>query len=180
MSASDTVEIINLLNLYGLAVDTLQWDLFDLIFAPDADVRYPGGSHYKDLETLKQSFERAHRPLDSSQHMVTNHVVTVDRDRAHALSYARARLIRGGADGGVNWWEIGAWYDDGLARTAAGWRIVRRRCLANWWDGNPQVQQFGDGPTARLGVQRLRGEAALDRIEFIQALRRRAADAKPA
>jgi hypothetical protein len=138
MSADDVCEIINGLNLYAFAVDTLQWDLFDKVFTPDVQADYLGHG-WTDLESWKHDFDVQHRALETSQHTVTNHQVVVDGDRATATSYAHARLIRTVPEGGDNFWECGAWYDDVLVRTPAGWRISKRVCRVNWWTGNPRV-----------------------------------------
>ncbi|GBG37679.1 hypothetical protein NJB14197_25090 [Mycobacterium montefiorense] len=37
MTDSDIVAITQLVNLYGLAVDSQRWDLFDRIFAEEVD-----------------------------------------------------------------------------------------------------------------------------------------------
>jgi hypothetical protein len=55
-------------------------------------------------------------------HRMTNQVIDVDGDTAHARTYVDALILAEGGSG-VN--AIG-FYDDDLARTAAGWRITRR------------------------------------------------------
>ena len=104
MIADDVCEIINGLNLYAFAVDTLQWDLFDKVFTPDVKADYLGHG-WTDLESWKHDFDVQHRALHTSQHTVTNHQVVVDGDRATATSYAHARLIREDPEGGDNFWE---------------------------------------------------------------------------
>jgi hypothetical protein len=42
---SDVVAITQLLNLYGLAVDSQRWQLFDRIFVADVDADYGATSH---------------------------------------------------------------------------------------------------------------------------------------
>lgn len=37
---ADREDIIEVLNLYGFAMDTRRWDLFDRIFTADCDVDY--------------------------------------------------------------------------------------------------------------------------------------------
>lgn len=43
-SHSDVVAITQLVNLYGLAVDSRQWHLFDSIFTADVDAEYGASS----------------------------------------------------------------------------------------------------------------------------------------
>jgi hypothetical protein len=40
MSVQDELEIQRVVNLYGFAVDTQAWDLFDQVFTADVDADY--------------------------------------------------------------------------------------------------------------------------------------------
>jgi hypothetical protein len=75
---SDVLVIMQLLNLYGLAVDSQRWELFDRIFATDVDADYGVTSHWTDREQLKADFTAFHAPFDSTQHTMSTHVVHVD------------------------------------------------------------------------------------------------------
>jgi SnoaL-like domain len=48
MSDHDVLAIMSTINLYGLAVDTQRWELFDRIFSDDVDADF-GTSHWRDL-----------------------------------------------------------------------------------------------------------------------------------
>jgi hypothetical protein len=166
---NDISEIVNILNLYAVAVDTLQWDIFDQVFTPDVHLEYPR-SEWNDLETFKKDFHAAHLPYDTTQHMVMNHMVKVNGDKANAMSYVNARIIRAVPNvGGGNFWEIGAWYDDELVRTPKGWRIKRRACRSNWTDGDVQVTETTGAPR-RHQMDILRKEAVAGKISFINAV----------
>ena len=43
---ADREDIIALINLYGLAMDTQRWDLFDRIFTADSDLDYGATSRW--------------------------------------------------------------------------------------------------------------------------------------
>lgn len=175
MSGNDHGEIVNILNLYALAVDTLQWDLFDLVFTPDVEADYRGGAAWTDLAAFKVDFAAAHAALDTCQHVITNHQVVLNGDQANALSYAHARLVRSTPGrGGLNYWEVGAWYDDVLVRTAAGWRIKSRTCDCNWWDGNPQALDPTPGMIRKREITPMRAPAGAGQIAYIEAVRAKA------
>jgi AraC-like DNA-binding protein len=53
---SDREEIIQLINLYGFAMDTQRWDLFDRVFTEDVDADYGPGSHWTDRAAFKRDF----------------------------------------------------------------------------------------------------------------------------
>ena len=79
---SDRNDIIQLINLYGFAMDTQRWDLFDRIFASDVDADYGATSHWTDLASFKRDFGSFHEVFDATQHVMTNHLVTVKGDSA--------------------------------------------------------------------------------------------------
>ena len=99
--ANDKADIIELMNLYGLAMDSRRRDLFDRIFTEHCD---------------------------ATRHVMTNHLVTVDGNRAHSLTYGMWRLIRHAAAGSHPSGPLcdgTGWYDDEWVRTNGGWRIAR-------------------------------------------------------
>ena len=55
---SDREDIIQLINLYGFAMDTQRWDLFDRIFTGDCDADYGVTSHWTDRAQFKADFAR--------------------------------------------------------------------------------------------------------------------------
>jgi len=163
MSTNDTTEIVNVINLYALAVDATRWDLFERIFAPDVEVNALPNGHWTDLASLRQKWAEFHDPLDGSTHTFTNHCVAVSGGTARALSYVMVRLMRRMSKG-ESFYECGGWYDDRLVRTADGWRIRGRTYGSNWWRGNPAVGGDGFDPALRP----LRLAAAAGEIELLK------------
>jgi hypothetical protein len=92
----DVVAITQLVNLYGLAVDSQRWELFDRVFATDVDADYGATSHWTDREQFKDDFAAFHAPFDSTQHTMSTHVVHVDGDRALSFGNGGWRLLRTG------------------------------------------------------------------------------------
>ncbi|HTQ16556.1 nuclear transport factor 2 family protein [Mycobacterium sp.] len=157
------VAITQLVNLYGLAVDSQRWELFDRIFDTDVNADYGPTSHWTDLAQLKADFAAFHDPFDSTQHSMSTHVVHVDGDRAHSFCNGGWRLVRRAA-GSDPLWDRTGWYDDTLARTADGWRITRRICRITWWTGNPLVNGTIPGVSFDLTTTVLRHEADAGRV----------------
>jgi 3-phenylpropionate/cinnamic acid dioxygenase small subunit len=168
MSDQDERTIINLLNRYGLAMDARRWDLFDTIFTADVDLNYFGLT-WHDLPTFKAEFSKAHEHFDATQHAMANHLVDVSGDNASAFTYCLWRLIAKGTQGGDAFFGA-AWYDDLLARTAAGWRIRKRSCRVLWTDGNPRAT----GAPESLPWDVLRDQAAAGSVAYLQAIARSA------
>ena len=168
--SSPREEIIQLLNLYALAVDTQRWDLFDQVFTEYVDADFGPGWHWASLDRFKADFAAFHAPFDATHHGVSNHLVTVDGDVAHALSYGSWRLIRHAAvktDEAGPLWDGTGWYDDELVRTHLGWRIRKRVCRLLWSTGNPKVKDILPGPVFEDSLRR---EARAGRLGFLAAL----------
>jgi hypothetical protein len=168
MHSEDVVAIINVINLYPLAVDTLRWDLFDQIFTPDIQANFGGAAGWADLASLKRDFETIHRPFEATLHVTTNHQVIVNADRANCISYVHGRFIRQVPVGG-SMFESAGWYDDLLIRTDKGWRIKTRSCRSVWSGGNPVVLQTMPGITGEQKLDSLSREAAAGNIAHLIA-----------
>ena len=170
MIEHDKAAIIELLNLYGLAVDTHRWDLLDRVFTQDVKAEYgPAGAVWPDLATIKRAFADFCPTLDNSMHATMSHVVHVDGDKAYAFTYGEWLLVRHAAKGGSDWVGRG-WYDDELVRTDLGWRISRRICRLVSWTGNPLVPEpaYEQHPVMTNNV--LLQHAVEGKIRFLQAI----------
>lgn len=169
MSHQDVVEITQLVNLYGFAVDTQRWDLFDRIFTADVDADFSETAHWRDLASFKSDFAAFHDPFDTTQHVMSNHLVEVDGDGAKAFTYGSWRLVRKAVDGSPLWDGTG-WYDDDLVRAASGWRIRKRTCRIVWWTGDPFVNETIPGVKFELKTTVLRRDAAAGNVGFFNAI----------
>jgi len=172
-------QIIQVINLYGLAMDTQRWDLFDQVFTEHVDADFGPGVHWTSLARFKADFAAFHAPFDATQHVMTNHNVRVLGDVAHALTYGAWRLVRRAAaeaDGGDPLWDGTGWYDDELVRTHAGWRIRKRVCRVVWWTGNPKVKETLPGVVFEDIRDSLRDEERAGRLGFVTALDARQGD----
>ena len=170
MSDLDKAAVIEVLNLYGLALDAHRWDLFDRVFTEDVTAEFgPAGAAWKGLAEFKRSFAEFHEGLDNHQHTMMGHVVHVDGDRANAFSYGNWLLVRDSADGGPSWQGTG-WYDDELVRTDGGWRIQHRVCRLMSWTGNPLVPEPNAEHHPDMHTNVLRRHAEEGRIAFLKAI----------
>jgi SnoaL-like domain len=169
MAEQDSQLIINLINLYGFAVDTQRWELFDRIFTRDVEADFSESAHWHDLEKFKSDFAVFHDPFDSTQHAMMSHLVNIQGDAAQAFTYGSWRLIRRGVEGG-DCWEGTGWYDDDLVRSPGGWLIKRRICRIVWWGGNPLVQEAIPGVRFELRSLALRREAAAGKVGYLSAI----------
>jgi hypothetical protein len=166
---ADREDIVERINLYGLAMDTRRWDLFDRIFTEDVDADYGATSHWTDCASFKRDFGAFHELFDATQHVMTNHLVTVSGDKANSHTYGMWRLIRHAA-GDPPVWDGTGYYDDTWTRTPAGWRIARRVCRVVYWTGNPKVQTPMPDIEFQLDLVSLFREGEAGRLDYLQAI----------
>ncbi len=136
-ATSDRQQIIDLAIAYTWALDTKQLDELDQVFAEDAvgDLR---GVVCTGRDEIKARIGGAVLRLDATQHLVANHQVAVDGDRATHRCHLQSQQVLAGCDGGENY-IVGGYYQDQLVRTADGWRIAHRLMQQTWTEGNPGV-----------------------------------------
>ena len=166
---ADREDIIERINLYGFAMDTQRWDLFDRIFTEDCDADYGETSHWTDRESFKADFGSFHELFDATQHVMTNHLVEVNGDRASAHTYGSWRLVRHGA-GDPPVWDGTGYYDDRLVRTEGGWRIDQRVCRVVFWTGNPRVQSPMEEIEFKLDLVSMRKDRDGADLNFLKAI----------
>ena len=133
----DVDAIVQLTVDYCWAIDEQNFDGLRRIFTSDAEAQMVGTDR-RGIDEIIDFVRGVLTPLDASQHMLTNHAVVVDGDRATGRCYFHAQHIRRAAEGGRNL-VIGGRYDDEFVRTVDGWRISRRTAAAMWREGNPAV-----------------------------------------
>jgi hypothetical protein len=78
--------------------------------------------------------------LESTQHLLTNHLVRVEGDTAVATADFQATHLLPNALGGPLW-TLGGHYRFALRRTPAGWRINGLTMTAAWASGNRQIME---------------------------------------
>lgn len=139
---TDRLQIMELTSSMGLLIDLPDWDRLSALFTDPVKTDYTslwGGQ----LQTstpgeLIDSWRRFRDHLDATQHLIGNHVVELDRDRASCAANVHAAHLLANATGGPIW-IVGGRYDFGLARTGDGWRISAVTLTLQWASGNQQV-----------------------------------------
>ena len=137
MSNADHLAIVELTVDYCWSIDSKDWPALRRIFTTDATAEL-GGELFHGIDAITARIAGALDPIDVSQHLITNHQVRVDGDRATCRCYLHAQHERRNAEGGQHFVVAGR-YEDELVRTPAGWRIAHRRLAVMWREGNPKV-----------------------------------------
>jgi 3-phenylpropionate/cinnamic acid dioxygenase small subunit len=136
----DRLAIVALTTTYARAVDTKDWDLYESVFAPDAVIDYTssGGLRGSPSEA-RRWLEEVLAPFTMTQHLVTNHDISVDDESAtcHTDFYNPMGLDDGA--GGTKVFFVGGSYSDKLRRTDGRWLITERVEHMLWSEGlNPR------------------------------------------
>ena len=123
---SDRLEIQDLFVRYTYALDSQNWDAFDDIFTPDAQVDYSAmGGSVGNLEETKAFLTQAMPMFTTLQHMVSGTTIAFDGDTAMTKTQCHNPMILDENDDPALM-LCGLWYVDKLVRTADGWRIKER------------------------------------------------------
>jgi 3-phenylpropionate/cinnamic acid dioxygenase small subunit len=124
---------------YTKMVDQRDWDRMDEIFAPGAslDYRSSGGQAGPYRETLGW-LARALDPWPLNLHLIGNHEIEIDGDRAKSSCYFLAPMGRNEPDGRQIMTTNAGSYHDELVRTPDGWRIQARVCEQTILTGLPE------------------------------------------
>jgi hypothetical protein len=133
---SDRLEIDDLLTHFAVAIDTKQYDLLDDVFTADALIDYTAAGGIRgSYPEAKRWITEVMAPFTVCQHLIVNHDVRIDGDRAHVRSYLYNPLGIPDGAGGTKRFFVGGYYDDDCIRTADGWRIAGRVAATVWTDG---------------------------------------------
>lgn len=125
---SDHVEIAQLVQRYGKALDEKDYALLDSVFTPDAVTNYELGdlgnrTSYPQMRALFESFNAV---FSFTQHLLSPPLVELDGDEATAETRLIATHGLERKTGEKSAWFVVGFYRDSLVRTAAGWRIRER------------------------------------------------------
>lgn len=120
----DRLDITDVLVRYATGIDRRDWPLFRTVFTDDCHLDYGDIGQWTGVDAVTDFMEQAHAMAGHTLHRLSNHAIAVDGDNATARTYIDGLIMAPDNASGVN--AVG-FYDDELVRTAAGWRIARRR-----------------------------------------------------
>ena len=141
---SDRIQINDLLIRYTVALDTKDWELLDTCFTPDAQVDYTTSGGTKGVyPEVRKWLEKALAAFPMTQHFISNSTVEIEGDRARARTYVINPMGFPKEDGSLHIFTVGAYYNDELVCTDAGWRIAERFEEQAFLDGTlPETLQI--------------------------------------
>ncbi|MET9547255.1 nuclear transport factor 2 family protein [Streptomyces sp. NPDC006627] len=138
----DRAAIVETCTRSAWSTDRRDWSAFREVFADEVDLDYTSLNGGEPLHLPRQSIVDGWRTvlsgLDATQHLVGNHLVTVDGDTAECTASVLATHILAN-DRGEPIWTVGGHYRYRLARTHEGWRISGLRLTVDWTSGNRDI-----------------------------------------
>ena len=134
----DRDELVELMSRYANMSDTKDWvELPRLVFCDEFSSDF--GSFGAPTVTItrdawcRQS-ERAFAGWTATHHVITNHLIEVEGDRATIRAHVRAEhwAPPAVAAGGPHCWLVLGFYDNVAVRTADGWRLSAVKLTASY------------------------------------------------
>jgi hypothetical protein len=125
---SDHVEIAQLVQRYGKALDEKDYALLDTVFTADAVTNYDLGTlgNRTTYAQMRALFERFNAVFSFTSHLLSAPLVELDGDAATAETRLIATHGLERTNGEKSAWFVIGFYRDRLVRTASGWRIAER------------------------------------------------------
>lgn len=120
----DRLDIIDVLVRYATGIDRRDWPLFRTVFTDDCELDYGEIGKWNGVDAVTEFMDQSHAMAGHTMHRLSNYAIAVDGGTATARTYIDGLIMAQDNNSGVN--AVG-FYDDELVRTAAGWRIARRR-----------------------------------------------------
>ena len=135
----DRAEISDVQLRYATGLDSRDWALFRSIFTDEIETDFTsifGGEPRKlTADRWTEAARRSVGGLAATQHMITNHVITVTGDDATCIAYVQARHYLPN-DKGEDTQTMFGYYTNRLVRTPAGWKIRACKLTLTWQTGN--------------------------------------------
>ena len=135
----DRAEISDVQLRYATGLDSRDFKLFRSCFADELDTDFTsvfGGTPRKvSADRWTEAARRTMIGLQATQHMITNHVITVEGDTATCIAYVQARHYLPN-DTGDHTQTMFGYYTNHFIRTTEGWKIKKCKLSISWNSGN--------------------------------------------
>ena len=148
----DRMAISDIVVRYATGIDMRDWAAYRSCFTDDVEIDFTSWSGGEPSTMKADDWVALVRATLSgfaaTQHISTNHVITIDGDRATCVSYMQAQHYLPNAQGD-NAFTLGGYYSNRLVRTADGWKIRGCRLTVTWSTGNRHVFDLAAQQAAR-------------------------------
>jgi hypothetical protein len=125
LSAEDEHRIASVTVRYATGIDRRDWALFRTCFTDDLQADYGEFGVWSSAEAITRAMEEMHLPFGPTLHRMSNTAPLAVPGGATARTYVDVILTPKETGGVIT--QAAGYYDDELVKSAAGWRIKKRR-----------------------------------------------------
>lgn len=134
----DRMEITDVINRYATGVDLRDWDLFGAIFDDEVLIDFESFDKTPARKMTRDEWVAAVRSLlpgfDSTQHVLTNHVFQMEKEKGVITVYMKAEHFFDGDS-----ITLGGYYTHTLRHNGSNWRITATKLTVTWSRGNQNL-----------------------------------------
>ncbi|MBA3823248.1 MAG: nuclear transport factor 2 family protein [Ktedonobacterales bacterium] len=138
----DRAQITELVNNVATCADLHDWLGVQQCFAETITVDYTslsgGTPQHTTPQALVAGWQSTLNGFAATQHLITNHRITVEGDTATCLACVQATHYLPNPPEDA-FWIVGGYYQYEIARTPQGWRITNTTLTATWQRGNSHL-----------------------------------------
>ncbi|MBF6341833.1 nuclear transport factor 2 family protein [Nocardia abscessus] len=143
MCGMDRLDVIDTCTRMAWHADHREWDQLADVFTDQVRLDYTSLSGGEPVMLTPAQIVAAWQDtlggFDATQHLITNHLVTIDGDSAVCTASFQATHRKSDALG-ASLWTLGGTYRFDLVRSGDEWRIGGVVMTAVWGDGNRGLQ----------------------------------------
>ena len=137
---TDRMQISDTIIRYATGIDMRDWDVYRSCFCEEIEIDFKSWNKIDPRKFKKDEWVDLVRKticgFTSTQHISSNHVITIEDDQATCVSYMQAQHYLPN-DQYEDTCTLGGYYTNELIRTSHGWKIKKCKLTVTWTTGDP-------------------------------------------